>query len=349
MDTKVIQQKAEAMRLLADLSEKGAEARQAFAQRMAEPILKAIQEQSSIQEIFVEDPIPAGEQAIYEVDLSLSPQGDPFSGGNPGLVAYEQPGFGPVVRQFTKSTQIIIPPKFYEAEAEFDRTHALHARFSYADRQKALLKQAMLKQIEQSGWNVIQEFVSNSNFPSDQIIEISSGSDGYGRFSRQLFDEMVATALQIGLIENPEYKLYMYLSVQSFKEFTQWDIATTIYVNATDIRPTSLSELEKQQIAKIDPRGYVAEYRGVRIKALRRLQTGDVWDGYDAVYLFVVSPRPEFFARPVFPAPNGERVEMIDDPIAPYRENKIRTKMRYSENYAILDARAVVVGRIARS
>jgi len=137
--------------------------------------------------------------------------------------------------------------------------------------------------------------------------------------------------------------------VTSFKEFIQWDISTTIYSETGVLMPTNLSERDKEQIAAVDPKGYVANYKGVRIKALRRLGTGDVAANKDYCYLMIKSPRPEFFARPVFPAPNGERVEMIDDPRAPYADNKITTKMRYSENYAILDARALIIGSVDRS
>jgi len=340
--------KAKAFQKLAlddGITGEGSKYRRAYAQRMGEPILKNVAEQSSIQEIFIEDPIPVGVQALYQVDIDASPSTNKFTGAASQLTCYEHPGLGPVAQQFLESSELIVPPKEFEEEAGFNRTHALHARFSFKDRQQEKIKDGILGKIESTGWGVIQTVAGDSNFPSAQKVSIASGSAGTAKFSRQLFSEMIKATLDIGLIEKPEYKLYMYISTQSFKELCDWDIATEFDTSSR----AELPETEKEDIAKIDARGYVAFYRGVRIKALRRLGTGDVVANHDYCYLMIKSTLPEFFARPTFPAPNGQRIEMIDDPVAFYASNEIRTKARYSENYAVLDARGLCIGDIDRS
>lgn len=323
----------------------GSKYRRAYALRMGEPILKNVAEQSSIQEIFVEDPIPVGEHALYQVDIDISPSTDKYTGAASQLTCWEHPGLGPVAQQFMESTELIIPPKEFEEEAGFNRTHALHARFSFKDRQQEKIKDGMLGKIESTGWGVIQAVAGNASFPAAQKVNIAAGAAGTTKFSRQLFSEMIKATLDIGLIEKPEYKLAMHISTTSFKELCDWDIATEFDISSRAELPDS----EKEDIAKIDARGYVAVYRGVRIKALRRLGTGDVVADHDYCYLTIQATLPEFFARPIFPAPNGEKIEMIDDPVAFYSSNEIKTKARYSENYAILDARGLVLGDIDRS
>jgi len=112
-----------------------------------------------------------------------------------------------------------------------------------------------------------------------------------------------------------------------------------------------MSEKDKNEIARYDTTKAEGMFRGVPIKSLRRLSKGDVsgWSDYDVVWMFAVTKKPLFMVRPIFKCANGQDVETIDDPRAPYSTNEIRTKMRYIENYAIVDARAVIAGRIDRS
>ena len=166
--------------------------------------------------------------------------------------------------------------------------------------------------------------------------------------SKQLWNEMKKAQRDIGMIRNyPTATKICFMSTQSLTDYENWDTNT----EGVDISAQAqLAERAKESILNVDPAAYdVTLPGGVLARALTTLASGDVVASHDYVYMFLVTPTPKFFVRPVFSAPDGSRLQMIQDESAAYDDNSFRVKVRYRENYKMLDVRGLIIGDITRS
>lgn len=341
--------KLKLMRALASEGPAGDKARRQFAQEFGEPILQNVKKQSSIQDIFFEDLIPHGELARYDVDITFSPDAtDEYTGAAEDITVNETSILGAEDNQnMLESDFKFVPPKRFSAEAGVDLFLAMNGRFDWVERLKAKLTEAITKKVESSGWSIVQTVAGASSFPSAQKVSIASGTEGYGKFSKQLLVEGLKAMRDVGMIRNyPDALIAAYMSTQSLADFENWDTGTEAVSTST---VAQLSERSKDAIVSVDPHSYDAEFKNVLFKSLTTLGTGDVVSSHDYVYLFVLPEAPLHFVRSVYMTSSGERIQVIDDPAAFYNDDSLRIKVRYAENYAALDTRSLIILDITRS
>lgn len=346
--TKDYEAEANKFRQLARLDSTGDKARTAFAAAIGEPILQNIKKQSSIQDIYVEDFIPPGEQARYDMDITFTPNAtDEFSGAAEDLDVEEVSGLGSKAKsQMLESDFLYVPKRKFEIEAGFDLDIALQGRFSWAERLRDKISEAITKKVESIGWAQIQSVVGDASFPATQKVSISAGNPGAGMFSKQLFVQGLKAMRDAGMIRNyPGAQIALYMTTQSLSEFEDWDVSTEGIDVSTQ---ADLGERTKDAIVDVDPKSYDASYRGTLLKSLTTLASGDVVASHDYVYMFLITPNPVFFVRPVFATSNGQRIQILEDQQAAYDDDSFRMKVRYAENYKCLDCRNLIVLDITR-
>lgn len=353
------QQRAEAFRKLAGSNplrkDEDNRIRQAYAQSLNVPILREVKKQSSVMSIYTPIQVQPREQAEFQVEPSVLPSTNRFTGApTDPLLVYEHPGRGPVNGQLLSSKTIIVPTGFFEHESGFPVHTAERALFNFEEAHRQRLANAVITDIENRGWALIQTVVAHTSFPAAQTVEIAAGQPGAKAFSRQLFGKIMRLALDIGIITQGEYTPTLWISNQSFEEYTNWDIATQFDPSM----PAQVSEELKTQLNAISGVANVSTYRGIPIVALRDLATGDVAANKDYCYLTLKSNIPNGLVIPVrlsrdYNAVTGLEeyfpMQMLNDPSSVYDSNEIRTKLRWQCGFACLDARTLYTGVIDRS
>lgn len=355
--------KAEALQLLAGKDKSGKrlslqqmmDVREAYAQRIAAPILQEVSTQASIMSIFTTFSVEPREQAEFQVELSTLPSTDKFTGAPTSvLLTYNHPGIGPTSGQVLGSKTFVVPTDFFEHESGFPRYAAERALFSFEEAHRRRMRNAVVKNVEDNGWTLIQNTISNVSFPATQSVEIAAGEPGAGTFSRQLFGKMLKLALDVGLATEGGYTPSIWVSNQSFEEMKNWDIATEFSTS----EPAQISENLKAQLNNMEGLASVGSYGNIPIVALRRHATGDITANKDYAYLLLQSDIPNGLVLPIrqsalFNTQTGLEdmfpMEISNDPIATYQDNEIRQKARWQAGYACLDARVIYAGVIDRT
>lgn len=263
-------------------------------------------------------------------------------------------GQGPVNGQLLASKTLIVPTGFFETESGFPRHVAERALFNFEEAHRQRMANAVITDIEDRGWSLIQTTISHGSFPVAQTVEIAVGQPGAKSFSRQLFGKVMRLSLDIGIITMGEYTPTVWVSNQSFEEYLNWDIITQFDPSI----PAQISEELKAQLNAISGVANVGSYRGVPIVALRDLATSDVVANKDYCYLTLKSNIPNGLVIPVrlsqqYNAITGLEeyfpMEMLSDPSSIYTDNEIRNKLRWQCGFACLDARTLYTCVIDRS
>lgn len=205
----------------------GAMAYQAFAQALTVPILQEIRLRSVARELFAEERLAPGAQAVY-------PVADDFD-----IPVWVLPGLGYVAQNFIEGVgeDIYVPTFTIDASAQWKITYARDGRVDIAQRAVRNIARAVAEYEEESAWRVLVP-AATTDFSgqglltprSAPIYEVAAGSPGAGYLSKELINKMI-----VGMVRNDRNLTDLWISPEDAADIREW--------TDTDIDPVTRREI----------------------------------------------------------------------------------------------------------
>lgn len=133
------------------------EDRRALAASFALPLLKSVEEQSTVRQIFAVDVLPPGAPASYPVDMGA-------------VEAVVMPGRGQVPQNIVAGEELHIPTFEIATSAEWKLQYARDGRYNVAQRAMQKVRDAIVKAEEEAGWETIRAAVQTRISPQDDYL-----------------------------------------------------------------------------------------------------------------------------------------------------------------------------------
>lgn len=211
----------------ADNNPKAAAAFREFAQALTTPILQEIRLRSVVRELFSEEVLAPGAQAVF-------PVADDFD-----IPVWVLPGLGYVAQNFIEGVgeDVYVPTFTITASADWKLTYARDGRIDIAERAARNMARSVAEYEEESGWRVIvpagttdfsgQGLLSARSAP---IYEVAAGDPGAGYLSKELINKML-----VGFVRNDRQMTDLWISPEDAADIREW--------TDTDIDPVTRREI----------------------------------------------------------------------------------------------------------
>lgn len=208
-------------------TKEGVLAYQAFAQALTVPILQEIRLRSVARELFAEEHLAAGAQAVY-------PVADDFD-----IPVWVLPGLGYAAQNFIEGVgeDIYVPTFTIDASANWKLTYARDGRVDIAQRAARNIARAVAEYEEESAWRVLipagttdfsgQGLLTPRSAP---IYEVGAGSPGAGYLSKELINKMM-----VGMVRSDRTLTDLWVSPEDAADIREW--------TDTDIDPVTRREI----------------------------------------------------------------------------------------------------------
>lgn len=128
-----------------------ADLRKAFAEKLSVPVLKSIEPQSSVRNIFMVDNVPAGALPEYPVDMSDIED------------AVVMPRFGAVPQNIVVGDILTVPTFEIANSVEWKLSFARDGRYNIVERALEKLAASFVRAEEKAGWDTIRGSIDASN------------------------------------------------------------------------------------------------------------------------------------------------------------------------------------------
>jgi hypothetical protein len=200
---------------------------QAFAQALTVPILQEIRLRSVARELFTEEYLAPGAQAVY-------PVADDFE-----IPVWVLPGLGYAAQNFIEGVgeDIYIPTFTIDASAQWKLTYARDGRVDIAERAARNIARSVAEYEEESAWRVLvpaattdftgQGLLSPRSAP---IFEVDPAAPGAGYLSKELINKMM-----VGMVRNDRQLTELWVSPEDAADIREW--------TDTDIDPVTRREI----------------------------------------------------------------------------------------------------------
>ncbi len=320
-------------------------------------LLRAVAEDENVRRAYIKsrafvfEPLVEKEsqvRQIFTVERFENTSKQPYYpiGSKEVQMAWIAPGVGNAPRRMLEGDEVYVPIFKIHGRVEWSMDLAADARFALIDESNFYMVE-QLKEIENIvGWNLIKACADDSNFPTNNAIQIGTSSSidlstGQGYFSKQLFSELmyaadVARRQITDIYASPRtlFDIFNYWGVQyagggnstAFVPFLPNGAAEEIYRNGT---PNSGNQNGE----------YVMTLMGVRF---HKVYNTDIV-GNNKVYAFDLSgARSKFGVMPI-----RQGLVTYEDPIA-ITEYKVGYFGMMREGFGILDPVNMFVGTINR-
>lgn len=208
-------------------SKEGAMAYQAFAQALTTPILQEIRLRSVARELFAEERLAPGAQAVY-------PVADDFD-----IPVWVLPGLGYVAQNFIEGVgeDVYVPTFTIDASAQWKLTYARDGRVDIAARAARNIARAVAEYEEESAWRVLVP-AATTDFSgqglltarSAPIYEVAATAPGAGYLSKELINKMI-----VGMERNDRTLTELWVSPEDAADIREW--------TDTDIDPVTRREI----------------------------------------------------------------------------------------------------------
>lgn len=208
-------------------NKEGALAYKAFAAALTTPILQEIRDRSVIRELFAEEILQPGAQAVY-------PVADDFD-----VPVWVLPGLGYVAQNFIEGVgeDVYVPTFTIDASAQWKLTYARDGRIDIAERAARNMARNIAEYEEESGWRVLVP-AGTTDFSgqgllaarSAPIYEVDSAKPGAGYLSKELINKMM-----VGMIRNDRQLTTLWVSPEDAADIREW--------TDTDIDPVTRREI----------------------------------------------------------------------------------------------------------
>jgi len=159
------------------------------------PILQEIKYQSTVRELFAEEILEPGAQAVY-------PVADDFE-----LPVWVLPGLGYVAQNFIEGVgeDVYVPTFTIDTSADWKLQYARESRIDIAARAARKAAGAIAEYEEESGWRVIvpagaTNFAATGLLParSAAVFEVAAAGSGAGYLSKELINQMIVGFQRVG-------------------------------------------------------------------------------------------------------------------------------------------------------
>lgn len=208
-------------------TKEGALAYQAFAQALTTPILQEIRLRSVARELFAEEDLAPGAQAVY-------PVADDFD-----VPVWVLPGLGYAAQNFIEGVgeDIYVPTFTIDASAQWKLTYARDGRVDIAERAARNVARAVAEYEEESAWRVLVP-AATTDFSgqgllkprSAPIYEVGAAQPGAGYLSKELINKMM-----VGMVRNDRTLTELWVSPEDAADIREW--------TDTDIDPVTRREI----------------------------------------------------------------------------------------------------------
>lgn len=172
--------------------------RRAFAASLTLPVRQVVAEQSSVRQIFIPDPLPAGALAQYPCDFGET-------------TAWVLPRLGATPVNIVDGEDVLVPTFELKTRYALKMSYARDGRFNVVDRVKQRISNDIIKQEEEAGWSIIKASVLPQN-----TVQVSGTEGTY--FSKKIVNEMIAKLESYGFTPT-----LLVCSVNSAAEIREWD------------------------------------------------------------------------------------------------------------------------------
>lgn len=215
-------------RATADINtKKGMEAYRAFAAALTTPILKKIELESVMRQLFTVENLGPGAQAVYPVAEDFE------------IPVWVLPGLGYVAQNFIEGIgeEVYIPTFTISTAADWKITYARDSRIDIPQRAAAKAAKELADYEEECGWRVIMP-AATSPFSGKGLLgsrpapiyEIAPTAQGAGYLSKELINKMIVGFKRIGRTLTD-----LYVSPEDAADIREW--------TDTDIDPVTRREI----------------------------------------------------------------------------------------------------------
>jgi len=208
-------------------SNEGILAYQAFAQALKVPVLQEIRLQSVARELFAEEKLPPGAQAVY-------PVADDFD-----IPVWVLPGLGYAAQNFIEGVgeDIYVPTFTIDASAQWKLSYARDGRVDIATRAARNMARAIAEYEEESAWRVIVP-ATTTDFSGQGLLtpraapiyEVPAASSGAKYLSKELINRMM-----VGMKRSDRTLTELWVSPEDAADIREW--------TDTDIDPVTRREI----------------------------------------------------------------------------------------------------------
>ena len=208
-------------------TEEGKAAFKEFCAAIKVPILQEIKYKSTVRELFAEEILEPGAQAVY-------PVADDFE-----LPVWVLPGLGYVAQNFIEGVgeDVYVPTFTIDTSADWKISYARESRIDIAARAASKAAGAIAEYEEESGWRVIvpagaTNFAATGLLParSAAVYEVAAAATGAGYLSKELINQMI-----VGFQRNGRTLTDLWVAPEDAADIREW--------TETDIDPVTRREI----------------------------------------------------------------------------------------------------------
>ncbi len=208
-------------------TEAGRAAFKEFAAALTTPILQEIRLKSVVRQLFAEEKLGPGAQAVY-------PVADDFD-----VPVWVLPGLGYAAQNFIEGVgeDVYVPTFTIDSSAQWKLTYARDGRVDIATRAAKNVARSVAEYEEESGWRVLipagttdfsgQGLLSARSAP---IFEVPAAAPGAGYLSKELINKMM-----VGMVRNDRQLTDLWVSPEDAADIREW--------TDTDIDPVTRREI----------------------------------------------------------------------------------------------------------
>lgn len=208
-------------------SDEGRQRFKEFAQALTTPILQEIREASVARQLFTEERLAPGAQAVY-------PVADDFE-----VPVWVLPGLGYAAQNFVEGVgeDVYVPTFTINSAVQWKLTYARDGRVDIAARAARNMAREVAQYEEESAWRVIvpagtTDFAGQGLLKarSAPIYEVAAASPGAGFLSKELINKMM-----VGMARNDRTLTNLWVSPEDAADIREW--------TDTDIDPVTRREI----------------------------------------------------------------------------------------------------------
>ncbi len=205
----------------------GARAFKEFAAALTTPILQEVRLQSTVRNLFAEEKLAPGAQAVY-------PVADDFE-----VPVWVLPGLGYAAQNFIEGVgeDVYVPTFTIDSAVQWKLTYARDGRVDIAARAARNMARDIANYEEESGWRVLipagtTNFSGQGLLParSAPIYEVASATPGAGYLSKELINKMM-----VGMVRTDRQLTDLWVSPEDAADIREW--------TDTDIDPVTRREI----------------------------------------------------------------------------------------------------------
>ena len=337
-------------------SAEGAKAFKEFAQALTIPILQEIRLRSVVRDLFSEDKLGPGAQAVY-------PVADDFD-----IPVWVLPGLGYAAQNFIEGVgeDVYVPVFTIDSSAQWKLTYARDGRVDIAQRAARNMARAVADYEEESGWRVLVP-AGTTNFSgqglltarSAPVFEVAPTAPGAGYLSKELINKMI-----VGMMRNDRELTDLWVSPEDAADIREWTDTDIDPVTRREIfTAAGMGRIWNIQITPIKHLGAVGKFNINSSTSSFGIfkETGGSYNDYTLTNANVVDANGEVttagetqiwgFDRSVndsFVMPIKSDFQVFDDPTL-HRKQQQGIYGWEEIGFAILDSRPISVGVVDRS